>query len=140
MPGARATSTGSTPVGGLVKSGQRWTKEEGRGLDKRLVWLELVTTWIQRQGQCALIPCIGSGQGDALIPCIGSGQGDALLLLLLPLYLCLIILLLPQIMLKIYYLLMNSHIELYWMQILFSLRRCRASTSGKTSNAIDAIH
>jgi len=38
----------STPVGGPVKSGQRWMREEGRGLDKRLVWLELVTTWIQR--------------------------------------------------------------------------------------------
>jgi len=37
----------STPVGGPVKSGRRRTKEEHRGLDKRLVWLELVTAWIQ---------------------------------------------------------------------------------------------
>jgi len=29
-------------------SGQVRTKEESRGLDKRLVWLELVTAWIQR--------------------------------------------------------------------------------------------
>ena len=39
-------------------------KEEGRGLDKELVQLELVTAWIQQQGQRALIPCVGSGQGD----------------------------------------------------------------------------
>ena len=45
-------------------------KEEGRGLDKKLVWLELVTTWFQRQGQCALIPCVGSGQE------VGDGNGD----------------------------------------------------------------
>jgi len=32
---------------GYVKSGQRWTREEGRGLDKSLVWPELVATWIQ---------------------------------------------------------------------------------------------
>jgi len=25
--------SGSTPVGGLVKSGRKWTKEKGRGLD-----------------------------------------------------------------------------------------------------------
>jgi len=40
--------SGSTPVGGPVKSGRKQTKEESRGLDKRLVRLELVTTWIQR--------------------------------------------------------------------------------------------
>jgi len=40
--------SGSTSVGGPVKSGQRQTKEEGRGLDKRLVRPELVTAWIQR--------------------------------------------------------------------------------------------
>jgi len=34
-------------VEGLVKSGGRWMKEEGRRLDKRLVWPELVTNWIQ---------------------------------------------------------------------------------------------
>jgi len=38
--------SGSTPVGGPVKSGRRRT-EESRGLDKRLVRLELVTAWIQ---------------------------------------------------------------------------------------------
>jgi len=40
--------SGSTPVGGPVKSRQRQMKEESRGLDKRLVQLELVTAWIQR--------------------------------------------------------------------------------------------
>jgi len=40
--------SGSTPVGGLVKSGRSWTKEESRGLDKRLVRPELVTAWIQQ--------------------------------------------------------------------------------------------
>jgi len=40
--------SGSTPVGGLVKSRRRRTKEGSRGLDKRLVRLELVTAWIQR--------------------------------------------------------------------------------------------
>jgi len=40
--------SGSTPVGGPVKSGRRRTKKEGRGLDKRLVRPELVTAWIQR--------------------------------------------------------------------------------------------
>ena len=40
--------SGSTPVGGPVKSRRRQTKKEGRGLDKRLVRPELVTTWIQR--------------------------------------------------------------------------------------------
>jgi len=40
----------STPVGGPVKSGRRQMKKESRGLDKRLVWLELVTAWIQQQG------------------------------------------------------------------------------------------
>jgi len=39
--------SGSTSVGGPVKSGQKRTKDKGRGLDKRLVWLELVTAWIQ---------------------------------------------------------------------------------------------
>ena len=39
--------SGSTPVGGPVKSGRKQTKEESRGLDKRLVQLELVTAWIQ---------------------------------------------------------------------------------------------
>jgi len=43
--------SGSTPVGGPVKSGWKQTKEEGRGLDKKLVRPELVTVWIQQQGQ-----------------------------------------------------------------------------------------
>jgi len=47
-PLGECVKSGSTPVGGPVKSRRRWTKEEGRGLDKRLVWLELVTAWIQR--------------------------------------------------------------------------------------------
>jgi len=33
--------SGSTPVGGLVKSGRKQTKEKGRGLDKGLVWPQL---------------------------------------------------------------------------------------------------
>jgi len=33
--------SGSTPVGGPVKSGRKQTKEKGRGLDKGLVWPEL---------------------------------------------------------------------------------------------------
>ena len=33
--------SGSTPVGGPVKSGRKWTKEKGRGLDKGLVRPEL---------------------------------------------------------------------------------------------------
>jgi len=33
--------SGSTPVGGLVKSGRKRTKEKGRGLDKGLVQPEL---------------------------------------------------------------------------------------------------
>ena len=37
----------STLVGGPVKSGQKWTKEKGRGLDEGLVPPELVTAWIQ---------------------------------------------------------------------------------------------
>jgi len=40
--------SGSTLVGGPVKSRRRRTKEEIRGLDKRLVRLELVTAWIQQ--------------------------------------------------------------------------------------------
>jgi len=34
--------SGSTPVGGPVKSGRKRTKDKGRGLDKKLVQLELV--------------------------------------------------------------------------------------------------
>jgi len=40
--------SGSTPVGGPVKSGQKQMKDKGRGLDKELVRPELVTAWIQR--------------------------------------------------------------------------------------------
>ena len=40
--------SGSTPVGGPVKSRRKWTKDNGRGLDKELVQPELVTAWIQR--------------------------------------------------------------------------------------------
>jgi len=40
--------SGSTPVGGPVKSGRKRTKDKGRGLDKKLVRLELVTAWIQQ--------------------------------------------------------------------------------------------
>jgi len=40
--------SGSTPVGGPVKSGRKRTRDKGRGLDKRLVRPELVTAWIQR--------------------------------------------------------------------------------------------
>ena len=43
-----SVKSGSTPVGGLVKSGRKWTRVEGRGLDKSLVRPELVTAWIQR--------------------------------------------------------------------------------------------
>jgi len=39
--------SGSTPVGGPVKSGRKQTKDKGRGLDKELVRPELVTAWIQ---------------------------------------------------------------------------------------------
>ena len=39
--------SGSTPVGGPVKSRRKRTKDKGRGLDKELVRPELVTAWIQ---------------------------------------------------------------------------------------------
>jgi len=45
--GCTAVKSGSTPVRGPVKSGRKRTKEEDRGLDKRLVRPELVTAWIQ---------------------------------------------------------------------------------------------
>ena len=65
--------SGSTPVGGPVKSGQRRMKDEGRGLDKRLVQPELVTTWIQRLRTTSVDPLCrfqsrGDGDGD------GGGQ------------------------------------------------------------------
>jgi len=46
-------------------SGQVRTKtDEGRGqrFGQRLVQDGVATDWIQRQGQRALIPCVGSGQ------------------------------------------------------------------------------
>jgi len=59
---------------GSVKSGQRQTREEGRGLDKRLVWPELVTAWIQQLRTMSVDPLDrfrsrgGDGDGD------GEGQ------------------------------------------------------------------
>jgi len=52
--------SGSTPVRGPVKSGRKWTRAEVRG--QRLARAGVATNWIQRQGQRALIPCVGSGQ------------------------------------------------------------------------------
>ena len=65
--------SGSTPVGGPVKSGRKRTKEESRGLDKRLVQPELVTAWIQRLRITSVDPLRrfwsrGDGDGD------GDGQ------------------------------------------------------------------
>ena len=60
--GAVAVKSGSTPVRGLVKSGQKWTRAEVRGFGQRLARARVATNWIQRQGQRALIPCVGSGQ------------------------------------------------------------------------------
>jgi len=51
-----AVKSRSTPVGGPVKSRRRRTKEEGRGLDKRLVQLELETTWIQQLRTTSIDP------------------------------------------------------------------------------------
>ena len=48
--------SGSTPVGGPVKSGRKRTKDKGRGLDKELVQPELVTTWIQRLRTTSIDP------------------------------------------------------------------------------------
>jgi len=45
---SRPVKSRSTLVRGPVKSGRKRTKDKGRGLDKRLVRPELVTTWIQR--------------------------------------------------------------------------------------------
>jgi len=44
-------------------------KDKGRGLDKRLVWPELVTTWIQRLRTTSVDPLCrfwsrGDGDGD----------------------------------------------------------------------------
>ena len=48
--------SGSTPVRGPVKSRRKQTKGGGRGLDKRLVRPELVTTWIQRLRTTSIDP------------------------------------------------------------------------------------
>jgi len=61
----------STPVGGPVKSGRKRTKDKGRGLDKRLVRPELVTTWIQQLRITSVDPlCRFRTRGD------GDGDGD----------------------------------------------------------------
>jgi len=68
--------SGSTPVGGLVRSGQKRTKGEGRGLDKRLVRPELATVWIQQLRAMSVDPLCrfrsrrGDGNRD------GDGQGQ----------------------------------------------------------------
>ena len=68
-----SVKSGSTPVGGPDKSGRKWTKDKGRGLDKRLVRPELVTAWIQRLRITSVDPLRrfrsrGDGDGD------GDGQ------------------------------------------------------------------
>ena len=54
--------SGSTPVGGPVKSERKRTRAEGQRFGQRLAWAGVATNWIQRQGQQVLIPCVGSGQ------------------------------------------------------------------------------
>ena len=68
----RSVKSGSTPVGGPVKSGQARTKEEGRGLDERLVRPGLVTAWIQRLRTTSVDPLrrFRSRRGD------GDRDGD----------------------------------------------------------------
>jgi len=48
--------SGSTLVRGPVKSGQKRTRDKGRGLDKELVQPELVTAWIQRLRTMSIDP------------------------------------------------------------------------------------
>ena len=64
--------SGSTPVRGPVKSGRKRTEDKGRGLDKRLVWPELVTAWIQRLRTMSVDPLrrFWSRRGD------GDRDGD----------------------------------------------------------------
>jgi len=64
--------SGSTPVGGPVKSRRKRTKEESRGLDKGLVQPELVTAWIQRLRTTSVDPLrrFRSRRGD------GDRDGD----------------------------------------------------------------
>jgi len=52
----RTGKSGSTLVGGPVKSRQKRTKNKGRGLDKELVQLELVTAWIQQLRTTSIDP------------------------------------------------------------------------------------
>ena len=67
-----SVKSGSTPVGGSVKSGRRRMKGESRGLDKRLVRPELVTAWIQRLRTTSVDPLrrFRSSRGD------GDRDGD----------------------------------------------------------------
>ena len=60
--GLMPVKSGSTPVGGPVKSRRKRTRAEGQRFGQRLAWAGVATDWIQQQGQRALIPCIGSGQ------------------------------------------------------------------------------
>jgi len=55
-----AVKSGSTPVGGPDGNGRRRRAEAGQGFSPARVG----TDWIQRQGDRALIPCIGSGQAE----------------------------------------------------------------------------
>jgi len=56
IPRKGIVKSGSTPVGGPVKSGRKRTKDKGRGLDKELVRLELVTAWIQQLRTMSIDP------------------------------------------------------------------------------------
>ena len=60
----RHVKSGSTPVGGPVKSGRKQMKDKGRGLDKELVRPELVTAWIQQLRITSVDPLLGSGQEE----------------------------------------------------------------------------
>ena len=74
--GCILVKSGSTPVGGPVRSGWKWTKGEGRGLDKRLVRLELATIWIQRLRTMSVDPLrrFRSRRGDGDRDRDGQGQ------------------------------------------------------------------
>jgi len=69
QPGVKS---GSTPVGGPVKSRRKRMRDKGRGLDKRLVRPELVTVWIQRLRTTSVDPLrrFRSRRGD------GDRDGD----------------------------------------------------------------
>ena len=68
--------SGSTPVRGPVKSGRKRTEDKGRGLDKRLVWPELVTAWIQRLRTTSVDPLrrFWSRRGDGVTTMPNSGS------------------------------------------------------------------